>query len=214
MTNNDNDRVLMRVLAISCTGAVALLCAFSFHLWNVYQRPAADQVQEMASRAASKTNLFTFTTNDPPVPIIIGYSEEMLYLGDTEHDGSDDLLWQAAIREAPVSIAATNTRHIPSASEIRRAMNEYRRLNPLCEICWAPHSTDGTAIQVHHRIPKHVNIYIAADHTNFWAGCRRHHWQVGHGIFNGGGFHKYNINLDETADAMRQGFTNNARFIK
>ena len=207
-----NDWYTLNILMVICSLILVTVAWMGWRLDKPDPNEALDMVSEFVTEPVVMvtTNSVATATNE----MWIRFTDEMVRLADVQHDEFDEMLWEAAVSESLLTIAATNTRHIPSASEIRRAMNEYRRLNPLCEICWAPHSTDGTAIQVHHRIPKHVNIYIAADHTNFWGGCRRHHWQVGHGIFNGGGFHKYNINLDETADAIRQGFTNNARFIK
>jgi hypothetical protein len=105
---------------------------------------------------------------------------------------------------APVVIVAawltmfsTPDSDLPTKSEIRKAMNHYREAHPRCELTGAP------KVEVHHILSQKYYPELAADTNNMISLCRLAHGWVGHGIYNGGAWTKYNPNVRETVDAMR-----------
>ena len=101
--------------------------------------------------------------------------------------------------------------NIPSEYEITKAKNVYRETHPKCEVCGAKSNiTNGNQNPVHHRIPVHVSPELSATQTNLVTLCRRHHFWVGHC----GNYRAYNENLNETIEAVRQAYIENAKKVK
>jgi len=100
---------------------------------------------------------------------------------------------------------------IPTKYEITKAKNIYRDASPLCEVCKAKSNiTNGNQNPVHHRIPVHVAPELAATQSNLVTLCRRHHFWIGHC----GNYRSYNARLDETIEAVRKAYVNNAKKVR
>lgn len=83
------------------------------------------------------------------------------------------------------------------ASEAREAMNNYRKLHPVCEITGSPNK-----VQVHHIIPVWADPNLAADPNNFISLSAQAHIHIIFG--HNGNFGKYYVkNVKDIAERIR-----------
>jgi hypothetical protein len=102
------------------------------------------------------------------------------------------------LRDAAKTVGWRKT--LATEYQVRKAKAKKRKLAPWCAVCDCERDpVTGRQLDVHHKVPVHVNPDLACVQSNLAVMCRVHHQWVGHP----GGYRTYNSNWLDTVACLR-----------
>jgi len=90
--------------------------------------------------------------------------------------------------------------------QVTKAKNKHRKKHPVCRQCGLKSSFFGRKLDVHHKLPVHVNPDMACEPENFVTLCRPHHFKIGH-LSN---WKDWNVKVMDTISALSKAFQLNS----